>query len=75
MSNQENENVYPIANWDLGPIEQHQVVVFRPHFISKPGETAEDAEMSRYYALTLPQAKELKKALEAAIAVLEAASN
>ena len=74
MSEQQNENIYPIANWDMGPIEEHQLVVFRPHFISSPGQTAEDAEISRYYALTLPQAKELRQALEAAIAVLEAAN-
>lgn len=75
MSDQENENIYPIANWDLGPIVDHQLLVFRPHFISSPGQAPEDAEMSRYYAMTLPQAKELKKALESAIAVLEATAS
>ncbi len=74
MSEQQNENIYPIANWDMGPIEEHKLVVFRPHFISTPGQTAEEAEISRYYALTLPQAKELRQALETAIAVLEAGS-
>lgn len=68
---QENENIYPIANWDVGPIEDHKLVVFRPHFISSPGQTAEDAEISRYYAMTIDQAKELRLALESAIAVLE----
>ena len=72
MSDSENESIFPIANWDLGPIDQHQLIVFRPHFISSPGQTAEQAEISRYYAMTLPQAKELKASLEAAIAVLEA---
>lgn len=72
MSEQQNENIYPIANWDMGPVEEHQLVVFRPHFISSPGQAAEDAEISRYYALTLPQAKELKRALQSAIEVLEA---
>jgi len=71
MSDQENENIYPVANWDVGPIEAHQLVVFRPHFISSPGQTAEDAQVSRYYALTIEQAKELRLALESAIAVLE----
>ena len=71
MSDQQNENIYPIVNWDLGPIEEHQLVVFRPHFISSPDQTADDAVMSRYYAMTLPQAKELKKLLEASIAALE----
>ena len=73
MSDEQNENVYPIANWDLGPIEQHQLVVFRPHFISSPGQTAEDAEISRYYALTVAQAKQLRNALEEAITTLESA--
>lgn len=71
MSDEQNENIYPVANWDIGPIEQHQLVVFRPHFISSPDQTAEDAEISRYYALTLTQAKELKEALETSIAALE----
>lgn len=71
MSDEQNENIYPVANWDIGPLEQHQLVVFRPHFISSPEQTAEDAEMSRYYALTLTQAKELKEALETSIAALE----
>ena len=71
MSEQENESIYPVANWDIGPIEEHRLIVFRPHFISSPEQPAEDAEVSRYYALTLPQAKELKQALETAIAVLE----
>lgn len=71
MSDQENENIYPLANWDVGPIEDHKLVVFRPHFISSPEQTAEDAEISRYYAMTIEQAKELRLALESAIAVLE----
>lgn len=71
MSEQENENIYPIANWDVGPIEEHKLVVFRPHFISTPEQTAEEAEISRYYAMTIEQAKELRLALESAIKVLE----
>jgi len=71
MSEQDNENIYPIANWDVGPIEDHKLVVFRPHFISSPGQSAEDAEISRYYAMTIDQAKELRLALESAITVLE----
>jgi len=71
MSEQDNENIYPIANWDVGPIEDHKLVVFRPHFISSPGQTAEEAEISRYYAMTIEQARELRLALESAIAVLE----
>jgi len=71
MSEQENENIYPIANWDVGPIEEHKLVVFRPHFISSPGQAAEDAQISRYYAMTIEQAKELRLALESAITVLE----
>jgi len=67
----DNESIYPIANWDMGPIEEHGLIVFRPHFISEPGQAAEDAEVSRYYAMTLPQAKELKMALENAIGMLE----
>jgi biofilm regulator BssS len=73
MSNEENENVYPVANWDIGPIPQHKLVVFRPHYISSADQTAEDAEISRYYALTLPQAKELQSALQVAIEELESA--
>lgn len=71
MSEQDNESIYPIANWDVGPIEQHNLVVFRPHYISTPGQSAEEAEISRYYAMTIDQAKELRLALESAIAVLE----
>jgi len=71
MSDEENEKIYPVANWDMGPIEEHRLVVFRPHFISSPGQSAEDAEISRYYALTIQQAKELKLALENAIGVLD----
>ncbi len=71
MAEQENENIYPIANWDVGPIEEHGLVVFRPHFISSPEQTAEDAQVSRYYAMTIEQARELRLALESAIAVLE----
>ncbi len=71
MSDQQNENVYPIANWDMGPIEEHQLIVFRPHFISSPGQLPEDAEISRYYAMTVEQAKELRQSLDMAIAMLE----
>jgi len=71
MSEADNESIFPIANWDMGPIEEHQLVVFRPHFISTPGQTAEEAEVSRYYAMTVSQAKELKVALEMSIAALE----
>ncbi len=71
MSDNKDEAVYPIANWDLGPIEEHKLVVFRPHFISSPGQAVEDAEVSRYYAMTIEQAKELRLALESAIVVLE----
>ena len=71
MSDEENENIYPIANWDVGPIEEHNLVVFRPHYISEADQTAEEAEVSRYYAMTIDQAKELRLALESAITVLE----
>jgi len=71
QESQSNENIYPIANWDLGPIEEHQLVVFRPHFISATHQTKDDAEVSRYYAMTIEQAKQLRLALESAIAVLE----
>ena len=71
MSDQENENIYPIVNWDMGPIEEHKLVVFRPHFISSPDQAAEDAEISRYYAMTITQAKELKDSLEIVIGALE----
>ena len=71
MSEYYYESIYPIANWDIGPIEEQQLVVFRPHFISSPEQTAEDAKVSRYYALTVTQAKELKEALETAIMMLE----
>jgi len=72
MSNEENENIYPVANWDIGPIAQHKLVVFRPHFISSPEQTAAEAEISRYYAFTLSQAKELQAALQQAVDELEA---
>jgi len=71
MPDEQNENIYPLANWDIGPIEEHKLVVFRPHFISSPGQAADDAEVSRYYAMTVEQAKELRLALESAIVVLE----
>lgn len=71
MSDEQNENIYPVASWDIGPIEDHGLVVFRPHFISSPEQTATEAEVSRYYAMTIEQAKELRLALESAIAVLE----
>jgi len=75
MTGEDNENIFPVANWDIGPIEDHQLVVFRPHFISSPGQSAEEAEISRYYALTLAQAKELKLSLENAIHALESSTN
>jgi len=71
MTDEDNEKIYPLANWDFGPIEEHKLVVFRPHYISAPGQSVESAQMSRYYAFTLEQAKELKLALESAINVLE----
>ncbi|VAW73076.1 hypothetical protein MNBD_GAMMA10-469 [hydrothermal vent metagenome] len=71
MSDETDEAIYPIANWDIGPIEAHKLVVFRPHFISSPEQTTEDAQISRYYAMTIEQAKELRLALVSAIAVLE----
>ncbi len=71
MSDEKNESVYPIANWDMGPIVEHGVIVFRPHYITSPGQSLEEAQISRYYAMTLSQAQELKGALENAIAMLE----
>ena len=71
MSSEENESIYPVANWDIGPIPQHELIVFRPHYISKPDQSVNDAELSRYYALTLTQAKELQLALQGAILDLE----
>ncbi len=71
MSDETDEAIYPLANWDIGPIEAHKLVVFRPHFISSPGQAAEDAQVSRYYAMTIEQAQELRLALESAIAVLQ----
>ena len=67
MTNKDNESVHPVVNWDMGPIPEHKLIVFRPHFISSPDQAIGDAELSRYYALTMSQAKELKSALEKAI--------
>ena len=75
MSNKENENVHPVVNWDMGPIPEHNLIVFRPHFISTPEQAIDDAEISRYYALTMSQAKELQLALQQAIKDLEAATS
>ena len=72
MSNDENEKVYPIANWDIGPIPQHKLIVFRPHYISEPDQSMEKADKSRYYAFTLIQARELHASLNKAIEELEA---
>ena len=72
MSNEENESIHPIANWDMGPIAQHRLIVFRPHFISEPGQSIDEAEKSRYYAFNLAQAKELQASLMKAIEELEA---
>lgn len=72
MSDDENENVYPIANWDMGPIPQHKLIVFRPHYISEPDQSMENAEKSRYYAFSLTQARELHASLTKAIEELEA---
>jgi len=74
MSNKENENVHPVVNWDMGPIPEHNLIVFRPHFISSPEQAVDEAEISRYYALTMSQAKELHSALQKAIQDLEAAT-
>jgi len=75
MADEDNEKIYPVANWDIGPVEEHQLVVFRPHFISSPDQSAEEAEISRYYALTLTQAKALKLSLDNTIHVLERLEN
>ena len=72
MSNKENENIHPVVNWDMGPIAEHNLIVFRPHFISAPEQQVGDAEISRYYALTMSQAKELQLSLQKAIQDLEA---
>ena len=72
MSSDEDESIYPVANWDMGPIPQHELIVFRPHFISSPEQSINDAETSRYYALTLSQAKELAASLHKSIEELEA---
>ena len=68
---EQDEKVFPLTNWDLGPIIEHGLIVFRPHFISSPEQTINEAQISRYYALTLEQARELKLSLEDSIQQLE----
>lgn len=59
--------IFPVAAYDVGPILQYGIVVFRPHFLASPTQRPDEAETGRYYALTVVQAEALVRSLQTAI--------
>jgi len=69
MSDETTERVplSPIVAWNLGAISRLNCVAFCLHYVSEPEQRAGDAELSRYYTLTVEQARSLAESLEAAL--------
>jgi hypothetical protein len=63
--------IFPVSAWDLGPAPSMDLVTFRPHFLSHPQQTPDEAQISRFYALTPVQARALVDDLQRALHVLE----
>lgn len=71
MSNNEEIPIFPVARWDFGPVPSLGLITIRPHFLSGPMQAMEQAQASRFYALTKSQARELIEDLQKALQKLE----
>lgn len=62
--------VFPIARYDIGPLPAHQMIAFRPHYLSHLSQRPDEAVPSRYYALTAAQALAMIEDLQKAVQTL-----
>lgn len=57
----------PVAQFDIGVVRQHGgFILLRPHFLLRPGQPPDEAEASRFYALTTAQVHDLISRLQEA---------
>jgi hypothetical protein len=71
MSDETEVLLFPVARWDFGPLPSMGMVTIRPHFLVSPMQRLEEAQPSRYYALTTVQVRALIHDLQKALATLE----
>lgn len=73
MANEKDIPLFPISQWDIGPIPTHGLIAFRPHFLSHALQKPHEAQADRYYALTPEQCRQLVEDLQRQLARLETA--
>lgn len=67
----ENKKLYPITQWQVGPVIKHRIVVFEPHFLTEPNQKLEESVQGQMYALTIKQAQDLIADLQRSIDILQ----
>lgn len=67
----DNIPIFPVSGWDAGPVPSMGIMVIRFHFLAHPLQKLEEADPGRNYALTPPQLRELRDAIDRALVKLE----
>lgn len=59
--------IFPVAEYEVGPVPSYGVVLVRFAFLASPLQRLDEAARGRHYALTMPQALALRDELTSAI--------
>jgi len=56
---EDQQPVFPLCGWDIGPHKEQKAVLFRPHFIATPFDNPKDAQKGQIFAIPAKTALEL----------------
>lgn len=74
MSNQDPSVLLPLTDWDIGPVERHNMVVMRLGFVSRQHQPLSVYHSGRFYGLTTDQARSLAQQMLKAADQLDSAT-
>ena len=66
---------FPITGYTIGPIPSMGIVLVRFPFLASPMQALEQADPGRNYALTPVQAREVRDAIDRALAKLDSSES
>ena len=67
MAKKDNIPLFPVADWRIGPVLEHDVIVFRPDYLTGPLQAPESPNPGRNYVLSRGQAQQLIQDLQRAL--------
>ncbi len=62
------DRMYPMAGWQIGPLPDHRVVLFQPHYLEDRDQPLTEAVADKIFILPVEQVPHLIEALKHAAA-------